>query len=185
MFFHLMADDWHPSKQLWILPNPAMPSRPILQASSRFVRRQQQQGYGTQNINFLFVLEWWRWGWRNEVHRPGHFDSAQKGMSARSDGDFRLWIELRNCLFKPRCCLCFLLQDRALVCPSVLNDDPNSSDMRMYHEAKEVIKGTNYSSNHWSKYCSIRTFRLTLGSLFNADTPIIYLSKCCSSPIWL
>ena len=183
MSFHLMADDWHPSKQLWILPNPAIPSRPVLQTSSRFLQCQQPQGYGTQNINFLFVLEWCRWGWRNEVHRPGHFDSAQKGMSARSDEAFRLWMELRNYLFKSRCCLRCLLQDRGLVWPSVLNDDPNLFNIRMYHEAKEVIKGTKYASNHWSKYCCIRTFRLTLGSLFNADTPIIYLRKCCSSSI--
>jgi len=38
---------------------------------------------------------------------------------------------------------------RALVWPSVLNNDPNSSDSRMYHEAKEVIKGTKYAANHW------------------------------------
>ena len=88
MFFHLMADDWHPSKQLWILPNPAIPSRPILQTSSRFLQCQQRQGYGTQNINFLFVFEWCRWGWRNKVHWPRHFDIAQKGISARCNETF-------------------------------------------------------------------------------------------------
>lgn len=44
-----------------------------------------------------------------------------------------------------------LLQGRALVWPSVMNDDPDATDSRMYHEAKAVIKGTKYAANHWSK----------------------------------
>ncbi|KAL7532333.1 hypothetical protein ACHAXR_004565 [Thalassiosira sp. AJA248-18] len=44
---------------------------------------------------------------------------------------------------------------RALVWPSVLNEDPNSSDMRMYHEAKEVIKGTKYAANHWTQFINM------------------------------
>ena len=38
---------------------------------------------------------------------------------------------------------------RALIWPSVMNDDPDSSDYRMYHEAKAVVKGTKYAANHW------------------------------------
>ena len=38
---------------------------------------------------------------------------------------------------------------RALVWPSVLNDQPNRWDPRMFHEAKDVIKGTKYAANHW------------------------------------
>ena len=38
---------------------------------------------------------------------------------------------------------------RALIWPSVLNDDPDSSDSRTYHEAKAVVKGTKYAANHW------------------------------------
>ena len=45
-------------------------------------------------------------------------------------------------------------QGRALVWPSVMNDDPDATDSRMYHEAKAVIKGTKYAANHWSK-CSM------------------------------
>ena len=49
--------------------------------------------------------------------------------------------------------LCSLTgQGRALVWPSVKNEDPDSSDTRMYHEAMEVIKGTKYAANHWSEY---------------------------------
>jgi hypothetical protein len=38
---------------------------------------------------------------------------------------------------------------RALIWPSVLNDDPDSSDPRTYHEARAVVKGTKYAANHW------------------------------------
>lgn len=38
---------------------------------------------------------------------------------------------------------------RALVWPSVRNEDPEKSDLRMYHEAMEVTKGTKYAANHW------------------------------------
>ena len=34
---------------------------------------------------------------------------------------------------------------------SVLNDDPDRSDQRTYHEAREVIKGTKYAANAWSE----------------------------------
>ena len=35
--------------------------------------------------------------------------------------------------------------------PSVKNDNPDLTDGRMFHEAKEVIKGTKYAANHWSE----------------------------------
>jgi prolyl 4-hydroxylase len=38
---------------------------------------------------------------------------------------------------------------RALVWPSVLDANPDMSDNRMFHEAKDVIKGTKYAANHW------------------------------------
>lgn len=38
---------------------------------------------------------------------------------------------------------------RALVWPSVRDDDPSISDLRMYHEAKPVLKGKKYAANHW------------------------------------
>ena len=38
---------------------------------------------------------------------------------------------------------------RALIWPSVLNEDPDSSDPRMYHEAREVVKGEKLAANHW------------------------------------
>lgn len=49
---------------------------------------------------------------------------------------------------------------RALVWPSVLNEDPNSTDVRMYHEAKEVIKGTKYAANHWIHQYDFRNANL-------------------------
>jgi hypothetical protein len=38
---------------------------------------------------------------------------------------------------------------RALVWPSVLNEDPGFWDDRMYHEAMPVIQGKKYAANHW------------------------------------
>ena len=38
---------------------------------------------------------------------------------------------------------------RALVWPSVRNDDPSRWDPRMYHEARDVIKGEKRAANHW------------------------------------
>ncbi len=38
---------------------------------------------------------------------------------------------------------------RALVWPSVLDEDPEFWDKRMYHEAKDVIKGKKLAANHW------------------------------------
>lgn len=38
---------------------------------------------------------------------------------------------------------------RALVWPSVRNENPDKWDPRMFHEAKDVIKGTKYAANHW------------------------------------
>uniref|UniRef100_A0A7R9VXA9 Fe2OG dioxygenase domain-containing protein n=1 Tax=Pseudictyota dubia TaxID=2749911 RepID=A0A7R9VXA9_9STRA len=38
---------------------------------------------------------------------------------------------------------------RALVWPSVKDEDPDRMDPRMYHEAKSVIRGTKYAANHW------------------------------------
>lgn len=38
---------------------------------------------------------------------------------------------------------------RALVWPSVIDKDPTFWDSRMYHEAKDVIKGEKLAANHW------------------------------------
>ncbi|KAL7497778.1 hypothetical protein ACHAWT_010195 [Skeletonema menzelii] len=38
---------------------------------------------------------------------------------------------------------------RALIWPSVLNDNPDSYDPRTFHEARAVVKGTKYAANHW------------------------------------
>lgn len=38
---------------------------------------------------------------------------------------------------------------RALIWPSVLDQDPGFWDDRMYHEAMPVIKGKKYAANHW------------------------------------
>jgi prolyl 4-hydroxylase len=38
---------------------------------------------------------------------------------------------------------------RALVWPSVVDNDPEFWDARMYHEAKDVIKGKKLAANHW------------------------------------
>ena len=38
---------------------------------------------------------------------------------------------------------------RALIWPSVLNDDLHKMDSRTYHEARMVIKGVKYGANAW------------------------------------
>jgi len=38
---------------------------------------------------------------------------------------------------------------RALVWPSVRDDEPDFWDDRTYHEAMPVIKGKKYAANHW------------------------------------
>lgn len=38
---------------------------------------------------------------------------------------------------------------RALVWPSVMDDNPEISDARMYHEARDVISGEKRAANHW------------------------------------
>lgn len=38
---------------------------------------------------------------------------------------------------------------RALVWPSVRDDDPTNWDSRMYHEARDVIRGEKRAANHW------------------------------------
>jgi prolyl 4-hydroxylase len=38
---------------------------------------------------------------------------------------------------------------RALVWPSVKDDEPDFWDDRMHHEAKDVVKGKKYAANHW------------------------------------
>lgn len=38
---------------------------------------------------------------------------------------------------------------RALVWPSVTDEEPDFWDKRMFHEAKDVIKGKKYAANHW------------------------------------
>ncbi|KAL9188315.1 hypothetical protein ACHAXT_006693 [Thalassiosira profunda] len=46
---------------------------------------------------------------------------------------------------------------RALVWPSVLDSDPNYWDKRMYHEAKDVLKGEKRAANHWIHLNDYRT----------------------------
>lgn len=41
------------------------------------------------------------------------------------------------------------MKNRALVWPSVLNDNPHHWDKRMYHEARDVIRGEKRAANHW------------------------------------
>jgi prolyl 4-hydroxylase len=50
---------------------------------------------------------------------------------------------------------------RALVWPSVRDDEPDLWDNRMYHEAKDVIKGKKHAANHWIH-------------LYDYDTPNIW-----------
>ena len=38
---------------------------------------------------------------------------------------------------------------RALIWPSVLNEDPSQPDRRMFHEARPVLRGVKYAANHW------------------------------------
>jgi len=38
---------------------------------------------------------------------------------------------------------------RAVLWPSVLNEDPLSRDGRTHHEAKPVLKGKKYAANAW------------------------------------
>eukprot|EP00536_Pseudo-nitzschia_multiseries_P008409 jgi/Psemu1/305708/fgenesh1_kg.213_\ len=38
---------------------------------------------------------------------------------------------------------------RALVWPSVMDDNPDMWDRRMYHEARDVIRGEKRAANHW------------------------------------
>jgi prolyl 4-hydroxylase len=38
---------------------------------------------------------------------------------------------------------------RALVWPSVMSDDPSMWDKRMFHEARDVIRGEKRAANHW------------------------------------
>jgi prolyl 4-hydroxylase len=40
-------------------------------------------------------------------------------------------------------------QGRALIWPSVLNEDPNEMDPRTFHEALPVLKGVKYGANAW------------------------------------
>ena len=41
------------------------------------------------------------------------------------------------------------MKGRALVWPSVMNDNPDLWDKRMYHEARDVIRGEKRAANHW------------------------------------
>lgn len=41
------------------------------------------------------------------------------------------------------------IKGRALVWPSVMSDDPTDWDPRMFHEAKDVIRGEKRAANHW------------------------------------
>lgn len=38
---------------------------------------------------------------------------------------------------------------KALIWPSVLNDNPQKWDSRMFHEARDVIRGEKRAANHW------------------------------------
>jgi len=38
---------------------------------------------------------------------------------------------------------------KALVWPSVTNNDPQRWDPRMFHEARDVIRGEKRAANHW------------------------------------
>ena len=38
---------------------------------------------------------------------------------------------------------------KALIWPSVLNENPSMWDRRMYHEARDVIRGEKRAANHW------------------------------------
>lgn len=38
---------------------------------------------------------------------------------------------------------------KALIWPSVMNDNPEMWDRRMYHEARDVIRGEKRAANHW------------------------------------
>ena len=49
---------------------------------------------------------------------------------------------------------------RALIWPSVLNDDPNSYDPRTFHEARAVVKGRKYAANHWIHQYDFRNANL-------------------------
>jgi len=56
----------------------------------------------------------------------------------------------------------------------VLDEDPDKSDMRMYHEAMEVIKGAKYAANHWSEFCAMSDLIFALLDDYAILTP--YLS---------
>ena len=49
---------------------------------------------------------------------------------------------------------------RALIWPSVLNEDPDTSDLRTYHEAKAVVKGKKFAANHWIHQYDFRNANL-------------------------
>ena len=46
---------------------------------------------------------------------------------------------------------------RALVWPSVLDEDPKFWDARMYHEARDVLRGEKMAANHWIHLNDYRT----------------------------
>ena len=58
---------------------------------------------------------------------------------------------------------------------SVLNDDPDRSDQRTYHEAREVIKGTKYAANAWSELLFFHPSALILRIFFSP------FERCSSS----
>lgn len=71
---------------------------------------------------------------------------------------------------------------RALVWPSVLNDDPESWDPRMFHEAKDVIKGIKYAANHWihlNGECEMVAVADSLARSLTQITQITHLSRLC------
>jgi prolyl 4-hydroxylase len=70
---------------------------------------------------------------------------------------------------------------RALVWPSVLNETPDMWDARMFHEAKDVIKGKKYAANHWihlNDYVTPNTWGCT-GSFSVSGTHCKVFGCCC------
>jgi hypothetical protein len=68
---------------------------------------------------------------------------------------------------------------RALLWPSVLNDNPHQSDWRMYHEALPVIAGIKYGANLW---CKLRSQGERMSHCRSYSNSLI-LSRHCRSSI--
>ena len=108
----------------------------------------------------LHVLRINTWSWAQLKYQAGefyrrHHDSSGKNKNVSGHRILTFFLYLNDVeeggetaftdlgiAVKPK-------KGRALIWPSVLNDDPESSDYRTYHEARAVIKGTKYAANHW------------------------------------